>query len=275
MKNMKVHYVPIGDIVCPPQARESTGFSPGDIARLGQSIKSGGIRTPLLVRRHKGKLEMIDGERRWRAAEAVGLTVVPVIIVEDLMSDAEVTCCQLVLDAQRVDLSAMERARSIDRLMREGEWSAARVAAETGLSEPQVSKHLTLLVLPEIVQQRIMSGQLAMSTAYELAKIPVGELREQLIAEALNGRLTRSAVLRKLKESQGSRSARPRERARRRRRHLVLPIDAVRSLKIQGKGLTLHDLVTGLQTIIGKLNDYASQDLSLEDAVAALQADES
>lgn len=274
MKDQVVKEVPIDQLKCLPQVRDAAAFADGDIAGLAQSIaECDGIHIPLLARREGDQLVVLDGERRLRAAKMAGLSVVPVIIKEESMSDAEVTHCQLVLDAQRVGLTPMERARAIDRLMTESGWSAAQVAVKLGLSAGNISKLLALLVLPESVQQQVASGQLAMSTAYELAKVPDDQDREQLIDEAATGGLTRNALLKKRKSLGAKRSPERAKRAPRRRERVVLPLGEDHSITVHGNGLTLGNLLDGLQQVLGKLKVFASKSMEIGDALKALKGD--
>ncbi len=76
-----------------------------------QSIKELGIIQPLITRRVDGKLELIAGERRWRASQALGLKTVPVI--EREATDKEVLEMALIENLQREDLNPIEEAASL------------------------------------------------------------------------------------------------------------------------------------------------------------------
>src|SRR5262249_47385767 len=67
-------------VPCPFQPRKD--FAPESLRELADSIKEQGIVQPLIVRERNGHLELIAGERRWRAAQLVGLTEVPVVLRE-------------------------------------------------------------------------------------------------------------------------------------------------------------------------------------------------
>ena len=75
----RVQRVPLDRIrPCPFQPRKD--FSPEALRELADSIKEQGIVQPLIVRERDGHLELIAGERRWRAAQLLGLAEVPVIL---------------------------------------------------------------------------------------------------------------------------------------------------------------------------------------------------
>lgn len=65
-------------VPCPFQPRKD--FAPASLKELADSIKEQGIVQPLIVREREGRLELIAGERRWRAAQLLGLSEVPIIV---------------------------------------------------------------------------------------------------------------------------------------------------------------------------------------------------
>lgn len=268
-----VQYVPIDSLVCRPQVRESSGYSDEDITGLARSItESGGIHQPLLVRREGDTLVVLDGERRLRAARMAGLATVPVLIEEADLSAAEVTHRQLVLDAQRVGLSPIERARAIQRLMAETAWSAAQVAVNLGVSPANVSKLLALLVLPEDVQGHVAAGRLAMSTAYELAKVSNSAERERLTVEAVSGRLTRAHVVTRTKTlAAASTAAKPRRTAAPRER-VVIPLGDGRSVSVSAPSLSVEGIVAWLADLLERLKAASADGRALGDVVSAVSA---
>lgn len=272
MQGRNVQDVPIQKLVCRPQVRQASGFGDEEIAGLAQSIvESGGILQPLLVRRDGDALIVLDGERRLRAAKRAGLSTVPVIIDDRAMSDAEVTQRQLVLDAQRVGLNPMERARAINKLVADAGWSEAQVAVKLGLSPPTVSKLLALLLLPDDVQEKVASGRLAMSAAYELAKLPECPERGTLVAEAVSGRLTRDGVVAKSRDITSNRRAAKPRRPPIRRDRVVFQLGEGRSVSVSGMELSLEGVVEWLTSLVTLLRS-AGNGSSLAD-LAKLAAD--
>ncbi len=246
MSTRTVQQIATDRLTCRPQVRESSGYSEDEIAGLARSMQeSGGIHVPLLVRKDGDALIVLDGERRLRAAKQAGLKSVPVLISDEPLDEAAITQRQLVLDAQRVNLSPVERAKALQRLMDQSEWSAAQVALKLGLSPAQVSKLLTLLVLPASVQADIASGRLAMSTAYELAQVKDPQARTELTRVAVIERLSRDGVAKKRKQL----AARPRysgERASTTQRPTVLTMRprAGQSVTYRGPALTRDELLS-------------------------------
>ena len=75
-----VWHVPVSSII-PSANQPRKNFSGPELEDLAQSIKEHGILQPLLVtERADGGYELVAGERRWRAAQKIGLATVPVLI---------------------------------------------------------------------------------------------------------------------------------------------------------------------------------------------------
>lgn len=271
MENKALQNIPVEKLVCRPQIRESSGFTDEEIAGLAQSIaESGGIHQPLLARRDGEATVVLDGHRRLLAAKKAGLTTVPVIVVEKPLTDAEVLHRALVLDAQRVGLSPIERAKAIDALMSAAGWSAAQVAVKLGISPASVSKLLSLLVLPEDVQRQVSVGQLAMSTAYELAKLPDAVDRNRLLQEASNGRITRDEVVKRRKAAVEGRAVVKPRRPTRRRERVVIPIGQGCSVSVSAPQLSVENIVIWLSCLIDRITSVGCDGRSLDEVVKAV-----
>lgn len=102
--------------ICPSQFQPRNYFNEVAMEELAASIKEHGILQPLLVRPLPGnQYELVTGERRYKAAQAVGLTVVPVTVRE--MTDPEVLQYALVENLQREDLNPVEETEGILQLL--------------------------------------------------------------------------------------------------------------------------------------------------------------
>lgn len=127
-------------------------FEDAKIAELAASIASEGIIHPIVVKpAGKGTFEIVDGERRWRAAERAGLATVP-CIVRDL-GEAEHALATVIANLQRVDLTCIEEARGFGNLRDAAGLAPEAIAARVGRAPEYVKDALRLLALPEAVQQ--------------------------------------------------------------------------------------------------------------------------
>ena len=152
--------VPI-ELIRPGAFQPRRRFAEAELDALAQSIREKGILQPLLVRPLAGEeaaFELVAGERRWRAAQRVGLHEVPVIV--RALADSEALEIALVENLQREDLSPLEEAEAYSRLMEEFGRTQASLAEAVGKSRSHVANTLRLLSLPAPVRRRLDEGEL-------------------------------------------------------------------------------------------------------------------
>lgn len=157
---------------------------------LGASIKEKGLLQPIVVREMAPeKFQIVAGERRWRAAQRVGIHEVPVTVLK--LNDTEVLEIAIVENIQRQDLSSIEEAMGFRRLIEEFGHTQEALAQVVGKSRSHVTNLLRLLTLPEKVQNMIGAGTLSMGHARALigSGNPV-DLANKVIKEGLSVRQT-------------------------------------------------------------------------------------
>ena len=185
----KVREVSLSEIVQSPlQPRKE--FAPQALEELAESIRQHGIIQPLVVRQVDGRHELIAGERRWRAAQELGLEAVPVIVRE--ASDLEVIELSLIENLQRADLNPIEEAQAYARLANEFGMRQEDIATKVGRSRAAVANSMRLLDLHQRIQAWVTQGLLSVGHAKVLLALKSQE--EQLhVAETV---LRRSATVR-------------------------------------------------------------------------------
>lgn len=155
--NEKVQKIIIDDIQPnPDQPRKH--FDDESLVELSQSIKNHGIVQPLVVTKNGNKYRIIAGERRWRAAKLAGLNQVPVIVRSmQLIEELEVA---IIENVQRVDLSPLEQASSIERLHDQFSLSYSEIAKKLGKAVPTIHNTVRLLQLPEMATEALAKNQI-------------------------------------------------------------------------------------------------------------------
>ena len=134
---------------------------------LAASIKVQGVMQPILARAlTDGSFEIIAGERRWRAAQMAGLSQVPVLVRK--VADNAALAMALIENIQREDLSSLEEAYGIQRLIDEFKMTHQTAADAVGRSRSAASNLLRLIKLPQPVQAMLMNGELEMGHARAL-----------------------------------------------------------------------------------------------------------
>ncbi|MDQ2763371.1 MAG: ParB/RepB/Spo0J family partition protein [Pseudomonadota bacterium] len=173
-------------------------FDPEALAALAASIQQQGILQPLLVRPHpqdESLYQIIAGERRWRAAQAVGLHDIPVLIRS--LTDADAMAAALVENLQRDDLNAIEEAEGYRRLVEEFALTQEQLGAAVGKSRSHIANTLRLLQLPASVRSHVEAGTLTAGHARALLSHPEPETAARIVvARGLNVRQTEAFVAR-------------------------------------------------------------------------------
>jgi ParB family chromosome partitioning protein len=158
-------------------------FDDDELASLTESVKSHGILQPLVVRQAGDGFQLIAGERRLRAAQAAGLTEVPVHVVA--FNDQQVFEAALVENIQRSDLNPIEKAQGFRDYLDKFGVSQEALGAKLGLDRTTVSNLLGLLNLPPEVQDAVRLGQISLGHAKVLKGVPEAERQLALCRETI------------------------------------------------------------------------------------------
>ncbi|HEY8011585.1 MAG TPA: ParB/RepB/Spo0J family partition protein [Rudaea sp.] len=145
-------------------------FDEERLAELAASIKAQGLIQPIVVRTvGPARYEIIAGERRWRAAQLAGLREIPALVRE--VADPAVAAMTLIENIQREELTALEEAHALQRLIAEFKHTHQQVADAIGRSRASVSNLLRLLDLPDEIKRMLDEHQLEMGHARALAAL--------------------------------------------------------------------------------------------------------
>src|SRR3989338_6641321 len=190
-KPESVNYVKIN------QVKENTfqprqDFNNERLSDLIASVKEKGVLQPILVRKNGEHFEVIAGERRLRAAGALGLEQVPVIIKS--VNDQEALILALVENIQREELNAVEEAHAFRRLIEDFSFTQDSVAQSVGKDRATIANTLRLLKLPEEIQKSISDGILTMGHARALLIIDNARLQKQVFERTVKKGLSVRAV---------------------------------------------------------------------------------
>jgi ParB family chromosome partitioning protein len=158
----------------PRQPRRA--FDPAALDELAMSIASVGVVQPVIVREVDGGYELIAGERRWRAAQKAGFTVIPAII--RAASDVESLELALVENVVRQQLNPVDEAYALRVLLEDLGVTQENLAARVGKSRSAIANKIRLLDLPASVQESLASG--ALSEGHARALLGLAERGRQL-----------------------------------------------------------------------------------------------
>ena len=191
----RVQLVPLDQVSSSP-FQPRTVFRDELLQELVDSIREHGIIQPLIVRRRGEKFELIAGERRWRAAQRVGLADVPIIARE--ASDQDVLELALIENLQREDLNPIEEARAFARLAREFNLRQEDIAQKVGKSRASVANCMRLLDLDAQVQSWLTQERISVGHAKVLLALKSHDeqrlLAEQILKRSLTVRAAEQLV---------------------------------------------------------------------------------
>lgn len=154
---------------------------------LVDSIRQHGILQPVIVTRDGERYQLIAGERRFRAAQRLGLASVPAIIRES--RELERLELAIVENVQRQDLNPIEEAQAYQQLAEEFGLTQDEIATKVGKRRTTVANTLRILSLPTEMQQALRDGQITASHAKILLTAVTPQDRQRLFRQILDGRL--------------------------------------------------------------------------------------
>ena len=188
--------IPVDSIVPNPKQPRQV-FDDEALAELKVSIAEVGFLQPIVVRElGPDKYELVMGERRWRAAQAIGREAIPAIVRETrddaMLRDA------LLENIHRANLNPLEEAAAYQQLLEEFGATHDELARRIGRSRPQISNTIRLLNLPPAVQRRVAASVLSAGHARALLGLDDSSEQEALahriVAEGLSVRATEELV---------------------------------------------------------------------------------
>ena len=168
--------------IAPNRNQPRQQFDETALAALAESIRADGLMQPIVVRRAQpgsgAAFELIAGERRWRAAQRIGLQRVPAIIRE--VDDRTATELALIENLQREDLNPIERAEAFQLLADRYSLTHDQIGNRVGLDRTSISNLIRLNNLDMFTKDAVRSGRLSLGHARALLSISDAAQRTRL-----------------------------------------------------------------------------------------------
>lgn len=180
------------------QPRKS--FDDEKILELAESIKSNGIIQPLILKKVDYEYIIVAGERRWRAAKAIGLKEVPAIVMN--LTEKQILEISLIENIQREDLNSIEEALAYKKLINDFNLTQEELSKRIGKSRVTITNTLRLLNLSEDVQQYIIEGVISEGHGRALLGITDSKVQCELAQNVIDDKLSvreLELLIRKLK----------------------------------------------------------------------------
>lgn len=170
-------------------------FDAEAINELADSIRKHGVLQPLLVRSVGDSYQLVAGERRWRAAQQIGLENIPCRVVE--LEDNQVCEAAIEENLKRQDLNVLEKAEAFHDYLERFGGTVEELARRLTMNRSTVSNMMRLLELPEHVQDAVRQDRISGGHARALLPLPAEaqmELTRQIEEQNLSVRKTEEAV---------------------------------------------------------------------------------
>jgi len=179
--------VPIGQII-PRGTQVRQVFDREFLDELKESMTNDGMLCPLLVRETDGKLEIIAGEQRWKAAKSAGLKEIPVVILN--VDNTRAVELAFIENAKRRDLTSKEREDAVAAMWQSGKYKThTDIADRLGVGRDWIS---TLLSSRDD-RKRLQVGNDVSTKVIDTTRCLDDESRVELIKATQAGKITKEA----------------------------------------------------------------------------------
>ncbi len=182
-------------------------FDRAKLEELGVSIKEHGILQPLVVKPETKGYTIIAGERRWRAANMIGLKEIPVI-VKDLPAK-DVLEIAIIENVQRENLNSIEEALAFEALMESFNLTQGEIGIRIGKSRTAIANTLRLLKLPKTIQDQLAQGKITSGHARAILILEDPEKMEAFANEIIEKGMSVREVENRIKKMQAEGLAKP------------------------------------------------------------------
>ena len=176
------------DDVIPNRFQPREKFDEEALRELSTSIKEHGVIQPIIVRQIGEKYEIIAGERRYKASALAGLTKIPAIIRN--LDDKEASKVALLENLQRKDLTAIEEARTYQKILELDSMTQEELGRTMGKSQAAIANKLRLLSLTDEVQEALLNDQISERHARSLLNLPNGNEQIEMLNRVIRERMT-------------------------------------------------------------------------------------
>jgi ParB family chromosome partitioning protein len=183
-----IRNIPV-DKVDPNPNQPRMALDKASLDELTSSVREHGVLQPVLVRPEPGgRYELIAGERRWRAASAAGLEVIPALIEE--IDDDTALEIAVIENLQREDLSPLDEAIIYAKMIHQHGYSIRKLAQKLGKDKGYLENRLRLADAPPEIRDLVSVRKDTLSHAYELLKVDDEKKRKHLAAMVARGELS-------------------------------------------------------------------------------------
>ncbi len=192
------------DDIIPNRFQPREVFHEEALKELSESIKKHGVIQPIIVRKIGDKYEIIAGERRYKATAMAGLTKIPAIVRN--FDDKEASKVALLENLQRKDLSAIEEARTYQKILELDSMTQEELGHTMGKSQAAIANKMRLLSLPDEVQEALLKDQISERHARSLLNLENSVDQVNMLKKVIENRMTVRELDNEIKEMKANSS---------------------------------------------------------------------
>jgi ParB family chromosome partitioning protein len=257
MSTVQIQQIRHDAITWPKQERKY--FGEEELAELAETIRVHGILEPIGVTPAGDRYSGLWGQRRWLAAERIGMEYVPAIVRDKIESAGEAAEIRLIENIARENLRPMEQADGLAQLMQAKNLSASDVGKRVGMKPAAVTKSLSLRQVPDWIREKIDADLISAGAGYELARIKDPEVQAELAKQVASGALSRDGLVAMVKSrKRGAKKAGPSGT------RVAAMLDANRTITLSGNGMdSVETLIQWLEELVTKARKARPQNLAL------------
>jgi len=177
------------ELIDRPETGVRLSIDPAEVDELAQSIRQQGLLQPIVLNKKKGRYEIVAGDRRFLAVQALRRKTISARIVE--MSELEVDLARGAENLQRRDLTPYEEGHIYVNLSVKHNMTNDQIGKKMGKSPGVVKRRMDILGMPDSFQRAIHLGKVSVSVAEELLGCSDSAHREYLIEMAIEHGITK------------------------------------------------------------------------------------
>jgi len=178
------------DTISPNPYQPRMHFEPEAFEELKKSILSNGLIQPITVRRTtSNQYELITGERRLKACQAIGYKDIPAYIIK-VDTEEAMLAMALIENIQREKLNPIEIGFAYKRLMDDCHLTQEQIADKVGKDRSTIANSVRLLKLPQEIQQSLIKEEISSGHARALINLPSAELQLMALRKIKEGNLS-------------------------------------------------------------------------------------
>lgn len=247
------------NLIDPDPEQPRKDFDEAALSSLAANLKAIGQLVAVILLAVGERFVVLDGERRWRAANLAAITHLNAVVLTERPSAVQLRIMQMSLDAHRKNLSAIERCDFLHKIKADTGWSVSEMAANLHMAQPVISKLMGLARLPELAREALNVGKIDIERACVIAAEANPERQLELL-NAASG-LSREGLRRKARGV----SSEPKASSAK----LAMPGGFV--VALQGGELTLSGAIDVLTETVKQLKKGLSQGLDISTVQAVLR----